>query len=227
MHPPGHPAAGRAGRQAAAGAVVAAWIRTDLPARETRSTCRRARCGNRTLRTSRSHDKHDHKDRDPGTTGHTETRPHHAICARASFHLPSGTQSARGLGGPYNLPSSSRCPARHVLSPASVANHMGPGRAGQSVCNCDDDARRWRRSSAPCVLRGGPGLPVLPARRGRRGSGVRTGRRPSRQRCAAVLRPEERARSGRGALGVGTGGGAASVLVFSGMAWRAPVSGCR
>jgi hypothetical protein len=52
---------------------VLAWIRIDRPARNTRSTRRPARCGNRTLRTSRSHDEYDHKSHDPGTTGHAAT----------------------------------------------------------------------------------------------------------------------------------------------------------
>jgi hypothetical protein len=166
MHPPGHPAAGRAGRQAAAGAVVAAWIRTDLPARETRSTCRRARCGNRTLRTSRSHDKHDHKDRDPGTTGHTETRPHHAICARASFHLPSGTHNRReGWAVPTICPHHPVVPlgtsCRPPVSPITW-DRVGPVRAcAIAMMTPGGGGGQVRRASCgaglacPCFLPGG------------------------------------------------------------------------
>jgi hypothetical protein len=69
-------------------------MRTDLPAGNRLSTDTAARCGNRTLRISRSHDPHDHKSRDPGTTRHAAL---HENRARASIHPPTTASRRSGV----------------------------------------------------------------------------------------------------------------------------------
>jgi hypothetical protein len=73
-------------------------MRTDLPAMNTRSTDKPASCGNKMLRTLRSHARHDHKNDDQDTTRHAAPATSRKV--GQSHNLAVDTRKRPPLEGP-------------------------------------------------------------------------------------------------------------------------------